>query len=139
MSTVLVFDFGLKRTGVAVGNTIVGTASPEETLISVNTKPDWAGISRLIEKWSPTQLVVGMPKQLNGNDTELTGPIEKFCNQLNGRYNLPVAQANEQYSSIEAARRLKQVRQAGRKQKVNKVEVDRVAAVIIFENWYQCQ
>jgi len=139
MSTVLIFDFGLKRTGVAVGNTIVGTASPEETLISVNAKPDWDGISRLIKKWAPTQLVVGMPKQLNGDDTELSAPIEKFCNQLNGRYNLPVAQANEQYSSIEAGRRLKQVRQAGRKQKVSKEEVDRVAAVIIFENWYQCQ
>ena len=139
MSTVLCFDFGLKRTGVAVGNTIVGTASPEETLISVNGKPDWEGISRLMEKWRPSQLVVGMPKQLNGEDTELSAPIEKFCNQLNGRYNLPVAQANEQYSSIEAGRRLKQVRQAGRKQKVRKEEVDQVSAVVIFENWYQTQ
>jgi len=139
MSTVLIFDFGLKRTGVAVGNTIVGTASPEETLLGVNGKPDWEGITRLIKKWAPTQVVVGMPKQLNGDDTELSAPIERFCNQLNGRYNLPVAQANEQYSSIEAGRRLKQVRQAGRKQKVKKEEVDRVAAVIIFENWYQNQ
>ena len=140
MSTVLIFDFGLKRTGVAIGNTIVGTASPEETLISPNPgKPDWKGITRLIEKWNPAQFVVGMPKQLNGDDTELSAPIEKFCNQLNGRYNLPVAQANEQYSSIEAGRRLKQVRQAGRKQKVSKEEVDRVSAVIIFENWYQSQ
>ncbi len=139
MSTVLIFDFGLKRTGVAVGNTIVGTASPEETLISVNSKPDWQGISRLVKKWTPTQIVVGMPKQLNGDDTELTAPIEKFCNQLNGRYNLPVAQANEQYSSIEAGRRLKEVRQAGRKQKVRKEEVDQISAVIIFENWYQSQ
>ena len=139
MSTVLIFDFGLKRTGVAVGNTIVGTASPEETLISVNNKPDWEGITRLIKKWAPTKIVVGMPKQLNGDDTELSAPIEKFCNQLNGRYNLPVAQANEQYSSIEAGRRLKQVRQAGRKQKVRKEEVDQVSAVIIFENWFQSQ
>ena len=140
MSTVLIFDFGLKRTGVAIGNTIVGTASPEETLISTNPgKPDWKGITRLVEKWNPSQFVVGMPKQLNGDHTELSAPIEKFCNQLNGRYNLPVAQANEQYSSIEAGRRLKQVRQAGRKQKVSKEEVDRVSAVIIFENWYQSQ
>lgn len=139
MSTVLIFDFGLKRTGVAVGNTIVGTASPEETLISINGKPDWQGISRLMEKWMPKQLVVGMPKQLNGDDTELSAPVEKFCNQLNGRYNLPVAQTNEQYSSIEAGRRLKQVRQAGRKQKVRKEEVDQISAVVIFENWYQDQ
>lgn len=139
MSTVMVFDFGLQRTGVAVGNTIVGTASAVETLQSINNKPNWDGISRLIKQWGPSQLVVGMPKQLNGEDTPLTAPIEKFCNQLNGRYNLPVAQANEQFTSIEAGRRLKEVRQAGRKRKVKKEEVDQISAVIIFENWYQNQ
>jgi putative Holliday junction resolvase len=139
MSTVMVFDFGLQRTGVAVGNTIVGTASAVETLQSINNKPNWEGISRLIKQWAPKQLVVGMPKQLNGEDTPLTAPIEKFCNQLNGRYNLPVDQANEQFTSIEAGRRLKEVRQAGRKRKVKKEEVDQISAVIIFENWYQNQ
>ena len=139
MSTVMVFDFGLQRTGVAVGNTIVGTASAVETLQSINNKPNWDGISRLIKQWAPKQLVVGMPKQLNGEDTPLTAPIEKFCNQLNGRYNLPVAQANEQFTSIEAGRRLKEVRQAGRKRKVKKEEVDQISAVIIFENWYRSQ
>lgn len=139
MSTVLVFDFGLKRTGVAVGNTIVGTASALETLNSINNQPNWERISQLIKQWSPTQLVVGMPKQLNGEDTPLTAPIEKFCNQLNGRFNLPVAQANEQFTSIEAGRLLKEVRQAGRKRKVRKEEVDQLSAVLIFENWYQNQ
>jgi len=139
MSTVLVFDFGLKRTGVAVGNTIVGTASAVETLQALNGKPNWPRITKLIEQWSPTQLVVGMPKQLDGTDTPLTDPINKFCNQLNGRYNLPVDQANEQFTSIEAGRRLKEVRQAGRKKKVSKEDVDQLSAVIIFENWYQSQ
>ncbi|PID45592.1 MAG: Holliday junction resolvase RuvX [Proteobacteria bacterium] len=139
MSTVLAFDFGLKRTGVAVGNTVVGTATALETLRSVNNKPDWVGIERLIKQWSPSQLVVGMPKQLDGEDTPLTAPINKFCNQLNGRFNLPVAQANEQFTSIEASRMLKEVRQAGRKRKVKKEEVDQLSAVIIFENWYQSQ
>lgn len=139
MSTVLVFDFGLKRTGVAVGNTIVGTASAVETLQALNGKPNWPRISKLIEQWAPSQLVVGMPKQLDGTDTPLTDPINKFCNQLNGRYNLPVDQANEQFTSIEAGRRLKEVRQAGRKKKVSKEDVDQLSAVIIFENWYQSQ
>ncbi|RVU85859.1 Holliday junction resolvase RuvX [Leucothrix sargassi] len=139
MSTVLVFDFGLKRTGVAVGNTIVGTASTVETLQSVNGKPNWDGISRLIKQWSPAKIVVGMPMQLDGTDTPLTDPINKFCNQLNGRYNLPVEQANEQFTSIEAGRRLKEVRQAGRKKKVSKEDVDQLSAVIIFENWFQSQ
>ena len=139
MSTVLVFDFGLQRTGVAVGNTIVGTASAIETLQSVNSKPNWQGITKLIDEWKPAQLVVGMPKQLDGTDTPLNDKIIKFCNQLNGRYNLPVAQANEQFTSIEAGRRLKEVRQAGRKKKVSKEDVDQLSAVIIFENWFQSQ
>jgi len=139
MSTVLVFDFGLQRAGVAVGNTIVGTASAVETLQSINSKPNWQGITKLIDEWKPTQLVVGMPKQLDGTDTPLNDKIIRFCNQLNGRYNLPVAQANEQFTSIEAGRRLKEVRQAGRKKKVSKEDVDQLSAVIIFENWFQSQ
>lgn len=139
MSTVLVFDFGLQRTGVAVGNTIVGTASTLTTLQSINQKPDWEGITCLINEWRPSLLVVGVPRNLDGEDVPITPIVEKFCNQLRGRYNLPVDEANEQFTSIEAGRRLKAVRQAGRKRKVRKEEVDQVSAVIIFENWYQNQ
>lgn len=139
MSTVLVFDFGLQRTGVAVGNTIVGTASALQTLQSINQKPDWDTITRLINEWRPSQLVVGMPRNLDGEDVPITPSVEKFCNQLRGRYNLPVDEANEQFTSIEAGRRLKEVRQAGRKRKVRKEELDQLSAVIIFENWYQSQ
>ncbi len=137
MTTVISFDFGLKRTGVAVGNTLTGSASPETTLQSQDEKPDWQGISDLIREWKPRQLVVGMPQELDGGDSPLKQRIERFCNQLSGRYNLPVDQENEQFTSIEAARRLKQLRQSGRKQKVRKEEVDMVAAAIILENWMQ--
>ena len=136
MSTVLVFDFGMQRTGVAVGNTIVGTASTLTTLQSINQKPDWEGVTRLINEWRPLLLVVGVPRNLDGEDVPITPIVEKFCNQLRGRYNLPVDEANEQFTSIEAGRRLKEVRQAGRKRKVRKDEVDQVSAVIIFENFF---
>ena len=135
MATILAFDFGLQRTGVAVGNTLTGSASPECTLQSRDEKPDWDGISNLIEEWKPELIVVGMPIELDGSESPLKKRIERFCNQLNGRYNLPVEQENEQFTSIEAAQRLKQLRQSGRKQKVKKEEVDKIAASIILENW----
>ncbi|MCK5917259.1 MAG: Holliday junction resolvase RuvX [Cocleimonas sp.] len=136
MSTVICFDFGLVRTGVAIGNTITTTAMPECTLQSKNNKPDWDSISRLISEWNPSQLVVGLPTQLDGSDTDATKSVRRFCNQLNGRYNLPVAQENEQYTSIEAAQRLKETRQRGRKKKISKEDVDQIAAVIILENYF---
>ena len=136
MSTsVLAFDFGLKRTGVAVGNTLTGSATPECTLISKDEKPDWEGISKLIDNWKPSQIVVGLPVELDGSDSPLKQRIDRFCNQLNGRYNLPVDQENEQFTSIEAAERLKQLRQSGRNKKVTKDEVDKIAASIILEGW----
>ena len=137
MSVVISFDFGLKRTGVAIGNTLTGSASPHCTFISKNEKPDWQGISQLFEEWQPEQLVVGMPTELDGSESPLTKRIERFCNQLEGRYQLPVEQENEQFTSIEAARRLKELRQKGRKKKVTKDEVDKIAATIILENWMQ--
>ncbi len=142
MSIIICFDFGLIRTGVAIGNTITTTATPECTLHSKNNKPDWKAISALIELWKPTQLVVGLPTNLDGSDTDVTARVRRFCNQLTGRYNLPVAQENEQYSSIEAARRLKETRQCGRKKKISKEDIDQIAAAIILENYFrtlQCQ
>ena len=137
MSTVLCFDFGLVRTGIAIGNMITLTATPECTLHSKNNKPDWEAISSLITLWKPSQLVVGLPLNLDGSDTDATTAVRRFCNQLMGRYNLPIAQENEQYSSIDAAQRLKETRQRGRKKKVSKEDVDQVAAAIILENYFR--
>ena len=136
MSTILCFDFGLVRTGVAIGNTITKTAAPECTLISKNNKPDWDNITRLINTWKPSQLVVGLPTELDGSDSPLKPAITRFCNQLNGRYNLPVAQENEQFTSIEAAQRLKETRQRGRKKKISKEDIDQISATIILENYF---
>lgn len=135
MPVVIAFDFGLKRTGVAVGNLLTGSASPECTIQSKNSSPDWDSITKLIKEWKPCQIVVGMPTELDGSENPLRVAVDRFCNQLNGRYNIKVDQENEQFTSIEAAQRLKQLRQSGRKQKVTKDEVDKIAAAIILESW----
>lgn len=133
--SVLAFDYGLQRTGVAIGNILTGIATPLCTLTSINNKPDWNKISQLIEEWRPERLVVGIPYLLDGKSSEMTAKAEKFCRQLEGRYTLPVDTTNEQLSSLEAEQRLKQSRQMGRKKKINKHEIDQLAAAIILESW----
>ena len=92
MAVVIAFDFGLKRTGVAVGNTVIGSATPECTLSSKDDQPDWEAITKLFEEWKPTQIVVGMPTELDGSESPLKKRVERFCNQIQGRYNINVDQ-----------------------------------------------
>jgi putative holliday junction resolvase len=133
--SVLGFDYGERRIGVAVGQRITGTATPLTTLTSKNQKPDWDAIEQLIEEWQPEALVVGMPYHLDGNETLLGERIRKFCRQLEGRFRLPVHQIDERLSSAEAERYLKHQRQLGRKKRINKNEIDQLAAAIQLESW----
>ena len=137
--TVIGFDFGLNRTGVAVASLLTGLATPQCVLYSKNGQPDWQGIDKLIKEWQPAQLVVGMPRKLDGSDSAMKKTITRFCNALEQHTGLPVHTANEQLSSREAEQRLKSARQAGRKRKIRKEEIDQLAAAIILENWMQEQ
>lgn len=122
--TLLSFDCGKKRIGVAVGQTITATATELEIIKCINDKPNWDDISRLIKEWSPTRLIVGKPLQLDGSRQEMTDIAERFSRQLEGRYHLPVDLIEEQLSSYEARRELKSTR-----------ELDAVAARLILETW----
>jgi putative Holliday junction resolvase len=135
--TLLAFDFGLARTGVAIGNTITGIATPLCVLQSNDQQPNWQGINNVIKEWQPKRLIVGMPTYLDGSKSDMTRRTERFCRQLEGRYALPVETVNEQLSSREAEQRLKQARQRGRKKKITKGEIDQLAAAIILESWMQ--
>lgn len=135
--TVLGFDYGKARIGVAIANTLTGIATPQSTIVARDGVPDWEAISRCLQEWKPARLVVGMPRKLDGSDSAMQEPIERFIRQLQGRYPLPVDVVNEQLSSREAEQRLKLARQAGRKRKVRKEEIDQVAAAIILESWMQ--
>lgn len=135
--TVLGFDYGKARIGVAVANTLTRVATPQSTVTARDGVPDWAAITRCIQEWRPKRLVVGMPRKLDGSDSAMQEPIERFIRQLEGRYALPVDVVSEQLSSREAEQRLKSARQAGRKRKVRKEEIDQVAAAIILESWMQ--
>lgn len=135
--TVLGFDYGKARIGVAIANTLAGVATPQSTISARDGVPDWNAITRCLQEWKPARLVVGMPRKLDGSDSAMQEPIERFIRQLEGRYALPVDVVSEQLSSREAEQRLKLARQAGRKRKVRKEEIDQVAAAIILESWMQ--
>lgn len=123
---VIGFDFGLRRIGVATGQTITQTASPAAIVKSKDGKPDWDHISQLFEKWQPVAIVVGLPMHLNGDAQALTQPARKFGQRLSGRYERPVFYIEEQLSSIEAENRMRP--KPGQ-------AIDDHAAQIILENW----
>ena len=130
--TVLGFDFGLKRIGLATGQTITRTASPLVTLQAVNQAPDWTGIETHILKWKPDALIVGIPYLLDGSESDITRAARNFGKELERRFGLPVYTVDERLSSFEAEQQLKQETKIA---KHNKHEVDRMAAAIIVQSW----
>jgi putative Holliday junction resolvase len=92
------FDFGARRIGVAIGNTVTGEARPLAVLPAEGDSR-WTRIAELIDEWQPTELAVGIPRHPDGAAHELTARCEKFARQLEGRYRLPVARVDERYSS----------------------------------------
>jgi putative Holliday junction resolvase len=129
---VIGFDFGLRRIGVAIGQTITQTATPETIVKSKDGKPDWQHITELFERWKPVAIVVGLPMRLNGEEQALTQPARKFGQRLSGRYHLPVYYIEEQLSSIEAENRITKIKKSPQ-------YLDDHAAQIILQNWLQSE
>jgi putative Holliday junction resolvase len=119
--TVLAFDFGLKRIGVAVGEPELGTAHP---LPAVS---EFSQIQKLVDEWKPSSLVVGRPTSAQGEPHKMTRQAEDFARRLERRFKLPVARVDERYTSVEAERKLR-----GLKRKA----VDSVAAQLILEQYF---
>ncbi|KHD11587.1 Holliday junction resolvase [Candidatus Thiomargarita nelsonii] len=119
------FDYGSKRIGVAVGQTLTATARPLAIVRIKNQQIDWTHITALIQEWQPDALVVGLPKHADGSDSTSTIAARRFSRQLQGRYQLPVHTIDERLSSIAAAQRISP----------NRKDLDAVAAQIILETW----
>ena len=98
----LAFDFGLKRTGVAAGNSLLRQASPLTT-VAAEGDARFERIARLITEWQPDALVVGVPVHLDGAPHDNTRRAQRFARQLQGRFHLPVHEVDERYSTTEAA------------------------------------
>ena len=132
--TILAFDFGLRRIGVAVGQDVTGSASPLGVVANGEQGVDHAAISRLIAEWKPSRLVVGIPLHADGSPGEMTAAAEAFIDEL-AEHGLPVESTDERYSSIEAEQVLKNARQQGSRGRISKEDIDAAAAVFIAERY----
>ena len=124
MKTLLCFDYGSKRIGIAAGQTITGTATPLEIINSYNKQPDWEKIQQLVNDWQPSALIVGIPVHMDDTRQQMTEAAERFIRQLEGRFHLPVFGVDERLSTFEAKNRSGQ-----------ETAVDSIAAQAILETW----
>ena len=115
--TVLAFDFGTQRIGIAVGNTLLRRANPLTTINEEKTDARFAKIAVLIAEWQPSALIVGLPCNDDGTPHQLTALCRRFANRLKGRFNLPTIGVDERYTSLAASAQLNEEGIRGRKQK----------------------
>lgn len=133
--TVLGFDVGARRIGVAVGSAF-GVGARALAVIDVHSNgPDWLAIDKLRQEWRPDGLVVGDPMTLDGGDQPIRKRAQAFARELHVRYALPVVLVDERSSSVEAAQRFAIDRADGRKRRRDAAALDAVAAAVIIERW----
>jgi putative holliday junction resolvase len=131
--TVLAFDFGLKRIGVAIGESLLGQARPLMAIKAETNDARFAALARLIQEWQPAQLVVGLPLALDGTEHAMTARCRRFANQLTGRFGLPVTLIDERLTSAAAEA---QLREAGLDWRSRKAAIDALAAQHILQDYF---
>ncbi|WP_036214949.1 MULTISPECIES: Holliday junction resolvase RuvX [unclassified Massilia] len=117
------FDFGVKRIGIAMGNTLTGQAQPLTVIKAVDNATRFQVIGELINEWKPARLVVGEPRHPDGAEHDMTLRSRRFANQLHGRFNLPVELVDERYSSAVIPQRRGEI-------------IDAKAAAIILQQYF---
>lgn len=134
VTSILAFDFGLRRIGVAVGQTVTGSASPLGVVANTPNGPDHGRIEALIGEWRPDRIVVGMPYRPGGQTGDIGTAIRGFIEEL-AVYGVPVTTIDESHSSLEAEATLKAARQRGSRGRLKKSDIDAAAAVQIAERY----
>lgn len=118
---VLGFDFGARRIGVAIGNTVTREARPLTTVNATEVAARWDAVAALVGEWEPAHLVVGIPRHPDGTAHEMTTRCERFARQLEGRFRRPVARVDERYTSAVSERA---------------DDIDAAAAALILQQWF---
>ena len=132
--TILAVDFGLRRIGIAVGQSITGSASPIGVVRNGEEGPDFDSLGKLIDEWRPSLIVVGMPRHADETPSDMTAHVECFIEELR-RYDLPIETIDERNTSTEARAVLKNARAAGSRGRIKKEMIDSAAAVFIAERY----
>lgn len=134
--TIIAFDFGFRRIGVAVGQTLTGSANPL-AVVAVASQPDWQAITSIVNEWKPAALVVGLPLAEDGGETDMSKGARRFGRQLEGRLAIPVFFEDERLTSFGAEQRFVDARSRGGMRRKEAALKDALAAQIILENWLQ--
>ena len=136
MQVLLAFDFGARRIGVAVGQTLTGTASAAGALPCHDGTPDWAAVAACVASWSPSRLLVGLPYNMNDSETTTTAACRRFGQELGQRTRLPVEFVDERLTSAAAYDELRGERRSGaRTRRIRPEDIDANAARLILETW----
>ncbi|MGD8175849.1 Holliday junction resolvase RuvX [Marinimicrobium sp. ARAG 43.8] len=130
----LAFDYGLKNIGVASAHTQTGTATPQKPLRAKDGIPNWPEIEHLLNEWKPDTVLVGLPLNMDGSESELSARARKFANRIHGRFGVAVTLVDERLSSFEAKG---EVMARGGSRDYGRHPVDSIAARIIAETFLQ--
>lgn len=135
---VMSFDFGLRRIGIAGGDTLTRSAAPLTTVAHHASGPDWPAIDREVSRFGPDLLLVGAPYNDDGSPGSLAAAADAFANTLAQRYGKAVARADERYTSTAAHSQLREQRATGqRRRRVAKGDIDSAAAAIMLAGWLE--
>lgn len=134
--TVVAFDYGLKNIGVAVGQSLTCNASELAALKARDGIPDWSQLEKLLSDWQPDTVVVGLPLNMDGSESEMAKRARKFANRVNGRFGYKVEFMDERLSSEEAKTI---ARDQGHDGNYAAAPIDSLAATIILQSWWQRQ
>lgn len=126
------FDYGLKNIGVATGQTLTGVATVQTALRAKDGVPDWQEIETLLREWEPEKVLVGLPLNMDGTESELSARARKFANRIHGRFGVVVEMVDERLSSFEAKG---EVMARGGSRDYGKNPVDSIAARLIVETY----
>ena len=119
----MAFDFGTTKIGIAVGQKITGTATPVAIVKARDGIPQWLVIDQLVEEWQPTVLVVGLPINMDGTESDMSKAATRFSRRLHGRYGIGVELMDERLSTFEA------------REFETPDQLDAIAAKLILETW----
>ena len=133
----MAFDYGTRQIGVAVGQTLTGSAEPLTNLRARDGVPDWDQLARLIREWEPNVLVVGLPLNMDGSASDMSERAARFARRLNGRFQLPVETVDERLSTFEAKQHLKD--QGRTPSSYRDDPVDSLAAALLLQTWLSGQ
>jgi len=139
ITTMLGFDYGARRIGVAVGNALTRSARALEVVGNGVQGPDWQRLDALLREWRPQALLVGLPLMMDGSEQANSRSARAFATALTARYAIEAQLVDERLSSHEAARRFAERRARGESRRKHAQDLDAVAAEIIIETWLNHQ